>query len=435
MIVVVGALVGALAAAAPPAGAQGPGVVQCEKCHGNPEFIERRRDRGSADTLIYVPQSVLAQTAHQTLSCAQCHQNYGDGYPHDARARVVPCESCHEQAGLDWAASVHKANATTKGDAPQCAGCHGTHQVYPASDRRSKTHALNVAETCGRCHADERIIGTYFSTADKKTASTAVARFYQTVHGHALSDAGLTVSATCNDCHRSHRVLPADSAASSINRDSIPGTCGKCHEGVAEVYDRSAHGAALISADTNVTGHRAPVCVDCHSGHGIVRANEPSWHTGAVEECGACHERLYESYFETYHGKVTRLGSELAATCADCHSAHDMRSVDDTASSVHASKVVATCQKCHESAGPGFAQYNPHADPRDREKNPQLYWTWLFMNALLVGVMSFAGLHTLLWLMRVTIEHRRARRAAAEGGHPAASERTPPAGSHPEGTS
>jgi nitrate/TMAO reductase-like tetraheme cytochrome c subunit len=417
--------VGALAAAASPAGAQAAGVVNCDRCHGNRDFIERRRDRRSADTLMYVPRTALEQTAHKTLSCAQCHANYDDGYPHDARARVVPCQSCHEQAGLDWEASVHKANATTKGDAPQCTGCHGIHQIYPASDRRSRTHPLNVAETCGRCHADDRIIGTYFSTADKKTASTAVAKYYETVHGHALTVAGLTVSATCNDCHRSHKVLPADSAASSINRDSIPTTCGRCHEGIIGTYDGSAHGSALAKADTNATGHKAPTCVSCHSGHGIVRANEPAWHTGAVEECGSCHEKLYESYFETYHGKVTRLGSALAATCSDCHTAHDMRPASDTASSVNPVKVVATCTRCHEEAGPGFAQYQPHADPRDRAKNPELHWTWLFMNALLLGVMGFFGLHTALWLTRLTIDYRRARRG---NGAP------PGLGGHPEGT-
>jgi len=397
----------ALPASRQAAGAQGTGVVDCAKCHGNREFIERRSDRQRADTLLYVPRAILEQTAHQSLSCAQCHEHYDDGYPHDAQARVVPCETCHEQEGRDWAASIHKANASTKGDAPHCTGCHGTHLIYNSTDRRSKTHPLNVAETCGRCHADDRIIGTYFSTADKKTASTAVAKYYETVHGHALREAGLTVSATCNDCHRSHKVLPADSPASSIYRDSIPATCGRCHEGIVEVYDRSAHGVALARGDTTRTGHAAPVCVDCHSGHGIVRADEPSWHRGAVEECGTCHEQLYETYFETYHGKVTRLGSELAATCADCHTAHDMRRATDTLSTVNQRNVVETCRKCHLQAAAGFAQYVPHADPHDRTRNPQLYWTWLAMTGLLAGVMGFFAIHTGLWLIRVAIDARR----------------------------
>jgi nitrate/TMAO reductase-like tetraheme cytochrome c subunit len=404
-----------LLAGATPVSSQSAGPVNCDKCHGDRAFIERRRDAGRTDTAMFVPSAALRETAHGKLSCAECHVGYGDGYPHAAAVKVVPCRTCHEQAGKDWSASVHAPNATTTGDAPNCAGCHGTHLVYPSTDRRSTTHPLNVAETCGRCHADDRIIGTYFSTVAKTQARTAVAQYYQTVHGHALNAAGLIVSATCNDCHRAHKVLPADSPESSINRRNIPSTCGACHEGVSEVYDKSAHGVAQTRADTNSTGHSAPVCTDCHSAHGIVRADEPQWHVGVVEECGTCHEKLYETYLETYHGKVNRLGSSLAATCADCHTPHDMRLATDTASSVYVGKLVVTCQKCHAMANAQFVKFSPHADPRDRAKNPQLYWTWLFMNLLLMGVMGFFGIHTLLWLTRLSIDYARARRGAGQG--------------------
>ena len=70
-----------------------------------------------------------------------------------------------------------------------------------------------------------------------------------------------------------------------------------------------------------------------------------------------------------------------------------------------------TCQTCHEKAGAGFTQYQPHADPRDRAKNPQLWFTWIFMSSLLIGVLGFFGIHTALWLIRLTIDYRRARRS------------------------
>jgi hypothetical protein len=92
-----------------------------------------------------------------------------------------------------------------------------------------------------------------------------------------------------------------------------------------------------------------------------------------------------------------------------------MRSVGDTLSSVNRRNVLATCQTCHENAGAGFTQYQPHADPKDREKNPQLWFTWLFMSSLLIGVLGFFAIHTSLWLIRLTIDYRRARRG---GGPP-----------------
>jgi hypothetical protein len=36
-----------------------------------------------------------------------------------------------------------------------------------------------------------------------------------------------------------------------------------------------------------------------------------------------------------------------------------------------------------------------------------LFWTWLFMTALLAGVMLFFGTHTLLWLTRIVINRMR----------------------------
>lgn len=404
----IAAAVASLAGGVPaPADAQ----VACEKCHANRDFLGGRR---RADTALYVTAATLAGTRHATLACSDCHRGYEIGYPHTAAARVVPCETCHASAGRDWAASVHAPTAAATGDAPTCTACHGSHQVYGKDDRRSPTYPLNVAATCGRCHADPAIIGTYFSSAGKETARVAVEHFHTTVHGTALSRDGLVVSATCNDCHTSHRVLPADSAESTVNRSSIPATCGTCHVGVTEVYDVSAHGVAYRDGRTTETGHQAPVCVDCHSAHEIVRADQPRWFLDVVRECGTCHEQLYETYFETYHGKVTRLGFALAATCSDCHTPHNMRSATDPQSSVYATNVVATCARCHPGATANFASYRVHADAKDRARWPGLYWTRRFMVALLVGVMSFFGIHTLLWMLRLTLD--RVRRGPGPGG-------------------
>ncbi len=416
-----GAFVGVLLAlaAAPLAAAQ---QVVCEKCHGNRDFLMGRRG-GGPDSSLYVPAAILADTRHASLRCADCHQGYDAGYPHGAQAKVVPCQTCHEAAGRDWAGSIHATNAVTNGDAPTCTGCHGSHKVYGKDDRRSPTHPLNVAATCGRCHADPGIIGTYFATADKAQARTAVAQFYKTVHGSALTRDGLIVSATCSNCHGAHLVLPADSSASTVNRRHIPATCGACHVGIAEVYDRSAHGVAYARGDTTDSGKSAPVCVDCHSAHEIVRADQPQWFLGVVQECGTCHEHLYETYFDTYHGKVTHLGSTLAATCSDCHTPHDMRPMTDPESSVYPANLVATCARCHPAANANFARYRPHGDHRDRANYPVLYWTWRMMTGLLVVVMVFFALHTLLWLTRLAIDA--ARGGAAGKGHgeaPAGSE-------------
>jgi len=398
---------------APPGAGQGAQVVACEKCHGNREFLVGKRATRAEDTALYVPAVTLQGTRHASLRCADCHRGYEAGYPHRVSVMVAPCQTCHEAAGRDWTASIHAANVATKGDAPTCVGCHGSHVVYGAKDRESPTYPLNVAALCGRCHADPRITATYFATAGKAQARTAVAQYHKTVHGNALTRDGLVVSATCNDCHRAHKVLPADSAESSVNRANIPATCGACHVGVLEIYEQSAHGTTYRTGRPSSERRPFPVCVDCHSAHAIVRADQPEWLLGVVQECGACHQRLYETYFGTYHGKVARLGFTLAARCSDCHTAHNMRPASDPQSSVYPLNLVATCAQCHPAANQNFVRYYPHGDPTQRTKYPVLFWSWLVMTTLLVSVFAFFGLHTALWLTRLAIERVRRGRASA----------------------
>ncbi|HUF68001.1 MAG TPA: cytochrome c3 family protein [Longimicrobiales bacterium] len=389
---------------APSSAVTAQGAVQCGRCHGDREFLAGRATDRAGDERMFVPDSILHGTSHDTLVCASCHSGYDDAYPHQPSASTATCASCHEPEQQDWLASVHSlGDAAPLGESPGCIRCHGVHRVLGPLDRASPTHPLNEAAMCGECHSDPDILAAYFADPADSVARSAVSLYHKTVHGLAISQAGLIVSATCSDCHRPHRVLPSDSMLSSIARDSVPRTCGACHEGVLEQFLSSAHGQAFALGETDEDGHEAPVCNTCHSAHGVAPPDEP-WKAGVIEECGACHERVYETYFHTYHGKVTRLGSAIAARCSDCHTAHLNLPADDPSSSVNMVNRVETCAACHGEASANFVAYLPHGDHRDRERYPQLYWTWLAMTSLLVGVFLFFGAHTLLWLIRGTIE-------------------------------
>jgi Class III cytochrome C family len=413
LVVLLGAVAAGVAAPAVPASGQAAQRVDCAKCHSNRDFLAGKGGAGG-DSALYVTPALLQNTVHQSLSCTDCHRGFETGYPHSVSSIVTPCETCHEQEGRDWHASIHAANAEAQGDAPTCVGCHGSHVVYGIKDPRSPIYPLNVAALCGRCHGDARIIGKYFAGPEKLQARIATIQFPKSVHGAALTRDGLIVSATCPDCHRAHKILPADSAESSVNRANIPATCGACHAGVVQVYDSSAHGPAYPVQAGVGDGHARPVCIDCHTAHAIVRADQPQWQLGVVRECGSCHERLYETYFETYHGKVTQLGFGLVAKCSDCHTAHNMRPAADPRSSVYPVNLVATCARCHPDANQNFVRYYPHGDPKQRTKYPRLYWPWLLMTTLLVSVMGFFGIHTGLWLLRSALDHRHGDRRAGE---------------------
>ncbi len=391
----------------------------CAKCHSRPEFLAGKTDTPEGDAALLVPDSIILGSRHDTLACASCHPDQASIYPHEASegaARAVACASCHETQGADWHASSHAVNVADEGDAPTCIRCHGEHAVFSAEDRRSPTHAFNIAELCGGCHADPAIVGTYFAQPERVEAKAPVVQYFETVHGAALTRGGLVISATCNDCHGSHRVLAADSAASKTNPDNIVETCGRCHVGIIETYWESAHGVARTEGRRSPTDRPAPVCSDCHSSHGIVRADAQDWFVGVVEECGDCHAELYETYSDTYHGKVTKLGYGLTAKCSDCHTPHAMYSPEDPRSSVNSQNLVETCKRCHEGANENFVQYYSHGDPTQRGRYPKLYGARMFMTLLLLGVFGFFGLHTALWGARLVIERFRGERGESESG-------------------
>jgi hypothetical protein len=385
--------------------------IACGRCHGDAEFLIGKGGTDAADAALLVPGVVFAGTPHAALECRDCHVGYDEAFPHQPGRSTVACASCHDDAGNDWASSVHGRNAGNEGDAPTCVRCHGTHRILPASDHESPIHPLNEARLCAQCHEDPDIVATYFTDPADSVARTAVERYRETVHGLAVERAGLVVSATCSDCHRAHRVLPAAEPGSSIHRDAVAGTCGTCHEGVLDSYASSAHGTALASGKTSESGHPAPVCIDCHSAHGVAAVDE-AWRVDIVDECATCHEQHAETYFGTYHGKVTRLGGPLVAKCSACHTPHANLAANDPRSSVHPANLVETCGQCHEQASAKFVEYWSHGDPADRGRYPVLFWTRIAMWSLLTGVFGFFGMHSLIWLARSLAERTKRQGAS-----------------------
>jgi len=117
---------------------------------------------------------------------------------------------------------------------------------------------------------------------------------------------------SCHDCHGGD---PTDFAmAMSPERgfigvpeeEEIPGFCGRCHIGVKEDYDQSAHGMAL--------GAGGPQCVTCHGNHEVVEA---SLDLINQESCSRCHEygraaEIRDALSKVDNG-ITALQEELTA--------------------------------------------------------------------------------------------------------------------------
>jgi nitrate/TMAO reductase-like tetraheme cytochrome c subunit len=184
---------------------------------------------------------------------------------------------------------------------------------------RSATYVSNIANLCAECHGEGGRADVRYDGRDKGM----VENYAESVHGRAVQKAGLVVAATCSDCHTSHHMLPASDVRSTIHRANIAGTCASCHEGILETFRGSIHFTGEAPE-----GERLPMCNDCHSSHEITEADAEGFIREIVSTCGHCHEDVTESYFETFHGKVVKLGYTDTAKCQDCHGAHDMCCAD-----------------------------------------------------------------------------------------------------------
>jgi predicted CXXCH cytochrome family protein len=376
----------------------------CLGCHGRRDLVGERDGKSVS---LYVDEAAYAASTHAKTACAQCHSEVAPSLvrPCETVKSKVDCSVCHAAQAEQYKGSIHGTlSAQGDHDAPVCVDCHSPHATLSKKWPTSPTYARNVPELCARCHrAGERA-----ATRIGGDAGTIVANYADSIHGQALTQSGLVVTATCVNCHTSHGELPPADPRSSVNRANLPETCGQCHRGVLEAFVKSIHATGKPKG-----GNPLPVCEDCHSSHQIHRKDSPGFRLQMMQQCGRCHTEQAATFFETFHGKVSRLGTEGAAKCSDCHGSHGILPVADPASTLSRAHVVATCGQCHPGSNRRFAGYLTHATHHDRGRYPWLYWTFRFMTALLVGTLVFALLHTGAWLVRLWLSREEWRHVKA----------------------
>jgi len=209
----------------------------CAKCHSDAGFLSRHKIPVAHPVDSY-KQSVHARAValgKEAASCSSCHGSHNIFPATDARSMVnhwkVPetCGQCHKEIARQFNESVH-GEAVKAGvrDAPVCVDCHGEHLIMDPSNPASPLNAANIsAETCGRCHGDPRLALRYNLPADRLPS------YAGSYHGLALEGGKLT-AANCASCHGVHDILPSSDPRSTVNTANLPKTCGQCHKGVGE---------------------------------------------------------------------------------------------------------------------------------------------------------------------------------------------------------
>jgi nitrate/TMAO reductase-like tetraheme cytochrome c subunit len=123
--------------------------------------------------------------------------------------------------------------------------------------------------------------------------------------------------------------------------------CAMCHEDDAAVRaDGRPIVVKLAAFETSI--HGAMACVDCHTD--VAKAEMPHPEKLAKVDCAACHSDPVDKYKVSAHAKARASGTDVAATCVDCHGKHDIRPSKDPESRTYHLNVAATCARCHGNA-------------------------------------------------------------------------------------
>jgi cytochrome b subunit of formate dehydrogenase len=378
-------------------------------CHSSAGMFQGMED---ADRLV-VDEGEFDESVHGALglSCVMCHQDLmGTALPHRAELQSPDCSACHGGIASTYLGSVHGyAWSRNNPRAPTCATCHGSHNIRRHTDPESRTYKPRLPDTCAECHGEAGLL-----TEQLVRLPMIVGSYAQSVHGSA--DGLESGAASCTDCHGVHNLTGPADPTSSINPFNISTTCGRCHAEIAEEYDSSIHGRALMTGLLD-----SPACNDCHGEHLILSHEDPDARTCAAnlaaQTCGPCHDDpvivakyglqggVVGTYEDSYHGWASYTGCEATATCVSCHTTHSVLPAADPASSIAPANVASTCGQCHEAADEAFAASYTHettsitANPVNR--TIRTIYIWLIV--LVIGGML---IHNLLIMNKFMIKKR-----------------------------
>ncbi len=268
----------------------------------------------------YINKDAFLQSAHGSLACTECHQEY------------------HPEFNPDFDPSETPGVSDRK-----------------LPSRAEYTKAMN--QRCAHCHE-----GGGEGDGHGKQISAV------------LHPAGKEKTPGCTDCHPPHK-MGLTSQSAGISR-----YCIGCHEDVYQRFSTSVHGDAV--GDT--LNPDLPSCTHCHFGHVGGGKFPTARRARLGKPCMDCHGdaalmRKYDissnvvtTYLQDFHGVSLHFyGGDLSEVkkfplvCVDCHGYHDVKSLRDPAAVTELKTTMQqTCQKCHENATANFSEaWLAHREP------------------------------------------------------------------------
>ena len=264
-------------------------VNSCVECHKD---IDEKN--------LSEPTNVSSDDVHAKagLTCVSCHggnsitddislaKDPAQGFVGKPQKKDIPqfCAKCHADATYmkryspnmptdqlsKYNVSQH-GQLNVKGDKKTavCTSCHNAHNILAQDNPASPTYALNVLDTCAKCHSDKEYMKEYGIPTNQ------IDDYKESVHGQALLVKGDRTSPSCKHCHGNHDAgLPQAIYVGNI--------CSQCHSLTYELFRNSPHKAAHDSLGI-------PECEACHGNHKIMKTSDDMLGTGQDALCIQCH--------------------------------------------------------------------------------------------------------------------------------------------------
>jgi len=209
-------------------------AATCTRCHGNKEITATRNIAIPGAAKMYADsvhnRAIVDLGLNKSASCVDCHGAHNVKDRRDPSSPInktnlpATCGRCHFGVYALYKDSVH-GTALARGvpDAPNCADCHGEHDVRAIKNPNFPAASV-AASSCPTCHAAEKLAARYGVPVDK------VRGYQQSFHGLSARLGDKTV-ANCASCHGDHAIYPSSDPRSTIYPKNLPVTCGKCHPG------------------------------------------------------------------------------------------------------------------------------------------------------------------------------------------------------------
>jgi cytochrome b subunit of formate dehydrogenase len=295
---------------------------QCSVCHGTQDIWE-------GETLhLFVPLEGIAGDVHSR--------------------KGIKCQDCH--GGNPNTIELREAHAVEDGF-------------------RKIENPADLPAFCGHCHSNAESMRKFGVEAPK--GIDVVERFWSGAHGQHLKAKGGPEAATCTSCHPKHAMPPVE-PESLLSSAKLTETCGQCHrEEIVDLRRSVHHKAGPKQVDGSGTLMN---CGQCHGidAHGMLPTDNPKspvFLDRQVQMCGDCHQRYRLTYDRSVHGEgLSQSGLLVTAVCSSCHGAHGIYYAADLRSTLHPSKVGATCGQCHQYIEERISHSVHGSEPAPSEK-------------------------------------------------------------------